>query len=259
MLTGIETAGLILAVFPVVVQLAEGYQKGCKSIATGYIGFHRTFQTLLQGVRLQKTRFYNNVRMLLSPLVDSDEELEALLKDPGGERWVSEELEAALQLRLHNSYQSYRDTIDRMQETLADFQKQLGISEEVKEEILEYFVRQNSGSVKPRSSKRINWALEWNKIKMTWTRKELMHTLSNLDTLNTSLALLLGDGEKLNLLERARTRKSHIQQLRSHANALYNFLAKQWPCSCEVSHNTKVFLRHQSVHANKVSQLPSLN
>lgn len=250
MLTGVETAGLVLAAFPVVVQLIQGYQEGCKPIHH-WIRFHKTFKILLQGIRHQETRLNDYVRMLLLPLVNfSDEELEALLENPGGKNWQNGELEQALRRRLSNSYNSYMETLERIQELLQEFQRRLGVPKNVETEILRYFDRRNLGSVAElRTSKKIDWGYEWKRIITSWARKELVSILEELEKLNSSLDRLLVDSERLDILDKRRTKRksTSIQKLRSHANALYNFLAKQWPCNCEPRHDTKVYLAHKPV------------
>lgn len=103
-MSGVEIAGLVLGAFPVAVQLIQGYQEGCKPLVD-WRRFQATYLRLKQGLNRQWTRFDNNVRILLLPLVNSDEELEELLKKPGGPAWKDQDLEDALRRRLsHNSY-----------------------------------------------------------------------------------------------------------------------------------------------------------
>lgn len=201
MLTGVETAGLVLAAFPVVVQLIQGYKEGCQPLRN-WFRFHKTFQKLIQGIRLQETRLESNVRMLLLPLVDNDEELEVLLGEPGGGAWKNPDLEDALQLQLSNSFKSYLDTIERIRETLQDFRHQLGVGKDIEKEIQYHLSHGTKGL---RSSKSIDWAFEWNRVKVSWARKELVQIIEELDRLNTSLKSLLSDSEKLDALEQSRT------------------------------------------------------
>ena len=74
-------------------------------------------------------------------------------------------------------------------------------------------------------------------------------SIQEIDSLNQRLSELLGDSEKLNFLQQTRqSRKSlTIQRLREHATALYYFLAKQWPCSCDASHTARVFLTQKRI------------
>ena len=102
-MSGVEAAGLVLGAFPIVVQLIHGYKEGCQPLRH-WKNFGSTFQTLMQGIRYQETRLQMNVRMLLLPLVDDDEEVERLLRAPRGVAWKNRELEEALQRRLSHSY-----------------------------------------------------------------------------------------------------------------------------------------------------------
>ena len=102
-MSGVEIAGFVLAAFPVTVQLIQGYQEGCKHLVD-WRRFQVTYLRLKQGLNRQYTIFDNNVRILLLPLVETEEELEDLLNDPGGLGWKNRDLEDALQRRLSHSY-----------------------------------------------------------------------------------------------------------------------------------------------------------
>lgn len=229
MLTGVETAGIVLAAFPVIVQLIEGYKEGCKPLDS-WLRFRKTFLSLVQDIRLQETKLESNVRRLLLPLVESDGELQMPLAEPGGPAWFDYELEEALQRRLLNSYESYIDTVGRIQDTLNEFQRQLGISDGVKDEVLNHLQQKSPAAIKAlQSSRKIDWKYEWNRIKISWAREDLKRLIEKLDRLNGHLRTLLSDGEKLNIVKQSRItpRSRSIQQLRGHAITLCNFLAKQ--------------------------------
>lgn len=100
-MSGVEIAGLVLGAFPIVVQLIEGYKEGCQPL-TSWLRFRKTFLGLIQGIRYQETRLDNNVRRLLLPLVEEEEELNELLNNPGGDGWKDPKLEEALRCRLGN-------------------------------------------------------------------------------------------------------------------------------------------------------------
>ena len=252
MLTGVEAAGLVLAALPIIVQLVEGYESGCKPMRS-WLRFRRVYINLLQGIRLQETLFNNNVRILLLPLVDSDDEVRTLLEDAGGKSWQDYELEEALVRRLSTSYKSYLETIERFRATIEAFQKKLGISEDVKQEILQHVKSDPKGL---KSSKTINWAYEWARVKTSWADKSLNVLLEEMDRLNKGLRNLLEDGEKLGSLGQGRSshrpKSKSVQQIRRHASTLYRFLAKQWPCSCKAAHNARVYLRQKPLIDEKV-------
>ena len=252
MLTGVETAGLVLAALPIVVQLVEGYESGCKPMLN-WLRFRKVYKNLLQGIRLQETLFNNNVRMLLLPLVDTEEEVRVLLEDPGGKSWQDNDLEEALERRLLTSYKSYLETVERFRATTDAFQKKLGISEDVEQEILQHAKSDPNGL---KSSKTIDWAYEWARIKTSWADKNLNVLLEEMDRLNKGLRNLLEDGEKLGSLGQGRSshrsKSKSVQQIRRHASTLYRFLAKQWPCSCKAAHSARVYLRQKPLIDEKV-------
>ena len=90
-MSGIEVAGLCLGAFPILVNLIQGYKEGCQPLGN-WFRFRKTFFTLIQSIRYQETRWQNNVKILLLPLVEGDEELQQLLTEPGGAAWKDPDL-----------------------------------------------------------------------------------------------------------------------------------------------------------------------
>lgn len=155
-----------------------------------------------------------------------------------------------------NHWVSYIKAIEGLNQALQDFEKKLKIDPRIKDDILKEHNANVSTSPAPgKASKHINWNYEWDKIKIAWGSKELTQSLAEMDARNDDLENLLHGGEEIKQrkqLRKARNSKP-IQRLRRHANTLYSFLAKQWPCSCQPSqHNATVFLKQKAVD-HKVS------
>ena len=152
-----------------------------------------------------------------------------------------------------------------MRDCLEDFQRQLGITDDVRDQILHHLsasqVPEGSRGKSLKVSSRIDWRFEWHRVRLSWARKELDQSIKEIDRLNKKLNDLLSDSEKVNLLEQersVRTSSSSIQRLRNHATVLYYFLSKQWPCSCDASHSARNFLRHKPAVSEKGPQSKGL-
>ncbi|KAL9059844.1 MAG: hypothetical protein Q9162_000914 [Coniocarpon cinnabarinum] len=256
-MSGLEIAGLVLGAFPVVVQLMNGYKKGCQPLGA-WLRFRKTFTKLENGISYQETALDTNLRILLNPLVDDDDELEKLVGElkAGGAARKDPDLEEALQRRLGNVhvYRRYCETLESLRQELAEFQQQLGITDTVRHEILLFL--NNGGDADEQSLKespRIDWRFEWDRIRVSWGRDELHQIIDEIERLNNKLGALQGSGEKLEKLDRKRTTCSSlsINMLRKQATALYEFLAKQWPCSCQGTHTARVFLKQKSMISKK--------
>ncbi len=125
MATGLETAGLVLATFPLIISALEHYKKGFKTIKLwwkyrpAYIEFSHT-------IGIQNVLYRENLEELLSPIV-SGEELDSLLADPCGKAW--HDLDDALRGRLPKSYDYYCEIISRVHAVMKRLGEKLGIHE----------------------------------------------------------------------------------------------------------------------------------
>ena len=110
MITGVETAGLILAVFPIVVEGLKTWKEGADSLKT----WRKTRQTLRQYVMKaenQRVIFENIIEQLLSDVVQSPQYLSEMLQDPGGELWRNAKYEEGMKAHLDRSYHQFVDTV----------------------------------------------------------------------------------------------------------------------------------------------------
>lgn len=126
MLTGVETAGLCLAAFPILVSALETYREGFKPLREWWM-FRTEFITFIDDLDTQKNLFYNNLEKLLIPFIESDNEMYDLLNDPTGALWQRPGLEERLQARLSNSYDNYMRTIHKMLKITEELKRLLGI------------------------------------------------------------------------------------------------------------------------------------
>jgi hypothetical protein len=103
MLTGIEVAGLVLAIFPLVINALEYYEDGLQPIKE-WVRFRGEFAAFMNALCRQKIFFRQNIEELLGPIVASDFEMAQLLDNPGGLAW-SEDLDMKLRKRLPGKYE----------------------------------------------------------------------------------------------------------------------------------------------------------
>lgn len=75
------------------------------------------------GIREKSGRF-------LLPLVVGDDEIAALIAEPGGKKWKDPALEDKLKSRLPKSYELFLDTIQDIKSTVDGLEDELGVSRE---------------------------------------------------------------------------------------------------------------------------------
>ena len=138
-MSGVEAAGLMLAVFPVMVMALDQYRESAEILGDWW-RFKRKYMKCKHDIEFHQITFTANLEELLLPLIVDDQELEALMSDPGGERWRDQSLEIKLRERLPNSYDAYLDSINEMNNVMEKLSKELGLEKE-------YLARRTSQNV----------------------------------------------------------------------------------------------------------------
>ena len=130
MLTGIEIAGAILAIFPLAISGLEHYEHGFQAIKE-WIRFRGEFATFLNALVRQKIFFRQNIEELLSPIISSEYEMSLLLDSPGGSAWADKELNERLRRRLPGKYEyeCYTTTVSYILEILEKLKSKLKVAD----------------------------------------------------------------------------------------------------------------------------------
>ena len=121
MVTGIETAGLVLAIFPLVIEGMKVYASGARTIKD----MKRHEMILAQygrALSVELVKFENTCENLLADMVSmEDSTLQELMNNPGGPEWQNPNLEAAMLSRLRpRSAEQFRRVADELRQMLGD-------------------------------------------------------------------------------------------------------------------------------------------
>lgn len=122
-MSGFEVAGIVLAAFPLVVNLAEGYIHGVYTIQ-GWTRYRSQLMHLRQLLATEQTRFLNTCDSLFRACTHATtSEIEALLAgvDPGGAEWFK--YQESLRGMLGRSYEPYIATITDMNDALEEMKE----------------------------------------------------------------------------------------------------------------------------------------
>lgn len=128
MASGVETAGLALAAFPIVVICLECYVKGAATVKRWH-RYGRELHRYATKLETERITYLNTTLRLLGDIVDQ-EDLEAMLSGPASLLWQkleSSEYKDRLQKRLHLSYDNYAARTKIMMETLESMKRKLRI------------------------------------------------------------------------------------------------------------------------------------
>lgn len=124
-MSGIEAAGLVLAVFPIVV---NGLQHFTGSVETfkAWKRYCRVLANYSRTLETQRVVYLNTIEKLLDGIIDSNDELEAIMKDPGA---AFPQYEKGLRTRLGRAYGNYNIIMADMLDALISVRNELGIEE----------------------------------------------------------------------------------------------------------------------------------
>lgn len=117
-MSGIEAAGIVLAVLGVLIQGVGGY----KEVVTG-----RDVNLLVESLKDNKLMFSNSVEYLLRSVVPPDE-LARLLNDPSGGLWKDEGLKQRVAAHLGEDACNIIEKIRDLRTTVVQLQRKLPVS-----------------------------------------------------------------------------------------------------------------------------------
>ena len=122
MVTGVETAGLVLAAFPIIVKGLTSYIDGLQKIDQWRM-YRRELEGYSRRIKTQKTIYINTLELLFEGLLQSDEERAQLINDPKGYLWRNKGYFEQVAHRLDHAYENFLDVLSNMMQTLENFQK----------------------------------------------------------------------------------------------------------------------------------------
>ena len=130
-MSGIEAAGLVLAVFPIVVTGLQHFTEGLETIKS-WRRYHRELAKYARTLETQRIVYINTMERLFEGIIQSNDEFEAFMKDPGSTLSNNPHYEERLSTRLGRSYGNYNRIMADMLDTLKKARKELGIDESEK-------------------------------------------------------------------------------------------------------------------------------
>ncbi|KAI9853577.1 MAG: hypothetical protein M1813_002057 [Trichoglossum hirsutum] len=261
MVTGCEVAGLVLAGFPIVIAYLKHYQEGFSTLQDWW-KFRTEFVAFRHEISCQSLLFVENLEHLLSPIVDSDVEMDGLVNNPNSPLWHDPDMEQRLQKRLPKSYETYRDTIDDIQRTMDELKRTLNIKGDevilnrrpICKKICYEVVSNDSVFVQLPPNldaaslpTRQRWKREFSRIKFTLSKKKRGHLLKDLAKHNANLQTLLYSSDKL--APSRSHRKSHLpvelDYIWERARGLHEVVVSGWTCLCQHYHRANLLLEDQ--------------
>ena len=126
MVTGVETAGVVLATFPIVISFLEHYVEGVETIQK-WRSYSRELAIYARKLEVQRVTYLNTTEKLLEDIVESEDDLATMLSDPASATWQKPEYTDLLRERLRHSNDIYFATTHDMMQDLESLKTKLGI------------------------------------------------------------------------------------------------------------------------------------
>lgn len=128
MVTGVEAAGIILAILPLVVNQLDAYVQGLETIKTFRTKrYRRELESYLTRLGTQQAIFLNTLEHLLEDVADSDDEVRDLIGNPAGTSWQDPVFQERLRKRLGRDHDIYIKTMTMLSGILQNLSDKLGL------------------------------------------------------------------------------------------------------------------------------------
>ncbi|RDW69116.1 uncharacterized protein DSM5745_08876 [Aspergillus mulundensis] len=125
-MSGVESAGLALALFPLLVNQLDNYARGIEKFK-----LLRRYKNALADVALelgtQRMVFLNTLEQALDGVVDDDNQVQDLISEPGGEPWRDPLLQEKLKIKLGRNYDYFVDNMASLHAMLVKLAKRLDL------------------------------------------------------------------------------------------------------------------------------------
>jgi hypothetical protein len=258
-MSGIEVAGLILGVIPLVISALEHYED-LIGPSVAFIKFHGNLARAVRELRNQHALFEQTILILLIPIT-KPEERSHMIDNSDSELWQDAGIEQALRETLDGAYPAYMSVFHDIQRIMVSIALKLNIegAESVSLQGLEALV-----SKQPPAKKggilRKNFDFK-NRIKFTMNRQKIKTALDELQENINTLDKLHAKAERVQEVEalptRGRSRFSlPLDVIRQNAERLYRVLSQSWSCP-DHSHNSGLLLE-QRLKKRKARALQTL-
>lgn len=138
MVTGIEAAGLALAILPLIVNQADNYVQGLETLKTFRSRrYRRNMESYYNSLSTQRTILENVLERCFQGVVEYEEDISELINNPSGPLWHDPTLQNMLSKKLGRNFDNFIRTVTELAGLLEEFSKKLGLSaEEMKVSVL---------------------------------------------------------------------------------------------------------------------------
>ncbi|KAI0419139.1 hypothetical protein F5X98DRAFT_335315 [Xylaria grammica] len=262
-MSGFEVAGILLGAFPLIISGLERW-RDVAQVGNFYWRIRKEYSKCRSDVQFYEIWYKRNLKELLLPIMDVDD-VNNLVKDPGGKEWCSKILEARLEQRLQESYGLYMQIIREMNETALELKKEISPENETIQNKLSpptTAKQRRPSSSNPLSqfnhtavlSTRSRLTYEAFRIKFSFNGPIRHELFEKMKEYNERLEKLLSTSDKISSLQntvsfasvKQSALESMIKQVPKKSDLLFRALQKAWQCPCQEHHSAHLRLEHRA-------------
>ncbi|CAG8218628.1 unnamed protein product [Penicillium salamii] len=229
MVSGIEAAGIALALIPLLINQIDNYARGIERLKL-LSNYHRELLTYTTGLSTQHAIFQCTLESVLENVVDDQEAVAGLIGDPRGAGWKDPTLQKALLRKLGRNYGPFFGNVNSLSELLERLTGKLNLP--------------NAETDQTCNNVRSFWKF-WKIV----SRAVYDDLLEKIEATNTILRTLIDQANEQE--ERRERQKPWTRLLRQyqgdwkHIESLFQTIAggSSWKCRCRAYHCVHVRLQ----------------
>lgn len=253
-MSGIEVVGLVFGAFALSVSAMEHSERAKRAAKTFWM-IERAHQKDYWDVRWCQTMYILHLEKLLRPFavieIDGDpQNCENLLKDPEGPLWKHPLVEKALEARMRNHYQTYKNSLKELQSLMVQLAKETKVDDA---QFQQYLASQEASTRKRPMIQRANEmvheaAFQARRLKYSLSSRSredlLLHVRRYITDLQDLLAAVdgLSDQSSEQNVTRGMTMTKSAFNFWRHAERMYRLLRASMSCNCRNMHCARVWL-----------------
>ncbi|KAI9709576.1 MAG: hypothetical protein M1820_003336 [Bogoriella megaspora] len=238
-MSGIEVAGLVLAVLPLFISALEDYNEGLDPIKA-FWSWEAELPKFIRKLRNQHVHYEQILRTMLAPIT-TEGQLAEMIENPSSVRWKDDGIGVQLEDKLAESYKAYLDSIQAIEGIMKAIARKLNLpqADTITRNELEALVLGT-----PRKDFR-NFEFT-RRIKFGMSRKKIKSRLDELDECIKELERFTDKSERLEPYRVGPTLSpAKFERIRQYADTLHRNLRLAWNCSCRTSHRTYLQLQQR--------------
>ncbi|KIW33692.1 uncharacterized protein PV07_00520 [Cladophialophora immunda] len=258
-MSGIEAAGLVLAVLPLVISALEGYKEGRNPIKTFAWKWRFELESLLRCLKEQRWFFRNSVQILLQAAGANQEDaagtdaLTLLAERESRDRLATYLRDADTLEFFDGVVDGYRTSLEALLQRLGHIKKDPAGRHDMAAILAMNPARRDSFDFGQR-------------FEFTMKHKEMRRHIGNLDACNDKLKRLIDRVDSVNHTKRRDLTKeqaskqlaSALQQIRHHAIGLHGAISDAWAAACEPVHTSMLILDSRAAFPSTSKSAPVL-